>query len=1387
MPHKSGRVRPRKAHLAQLTAELPAYQTLRERFRCCIDTSTADRASANIRAELSLSVSSGVPRLRLPCLAHIASTSQARSLAPAHSVISGVIAASLAQQPTRAAEKLRSAIALTLWENLVIVRGPAGDSPHRNRLLALLDLSLGSSESDLKRKHILLTNLSGDTMSKKVVWRTSALHPDGWRWCEMIAEALYPAPIPVFPRHRWVTSHSALQGYALLDIHKVLEQSFPKWLDELQGRRPHSSDSAEPAPTAVRPALSGRLWCLPESSDSDADQEPDTQQTFLCETAPQDSSAWHQWNRKMQTSARGFAASKPGAPLLLSLVASTLAAAFLARVESIASQKWESDQWAEFVNSGSFKCRMDVGVRAKLRADTFVDAERLFTDASAWSALPPGDATWQAAGLAFTMISASICCMSHLVFEKWEGFPYCLWSLVSDSTTEVAERLLARPVCMRDPWSSWFLLEFATPERLLHEGRAALVGLGCVLRWEITRIECRHAALNRSIKASGTWAPLLEAVSSDFVLMRMRIMERWLTGSAGTGADGVGRRQKRRAVAHGRASQKVPWRSRKRRSGRCAGARTGGGGPQRRLMSMLLSGQKWRTASERRECFAKANRRYKLIMRQGGAAMEQLVREGAAGTQAHRAGGFAFVGKRKFEACDGLARRLESTGDSAVCHSRRLGHSFVRAIGPAIDSQRPPARSNGGLRCLRMQARGRTHGVGMPMLGQVGGFRTRLRMHTAAACLARRSWQLHMLLRHPTCGGGRARLEWLSNQSSYANGPHPGDTNVGTIQPLAEMKRALDLNEAVQQHRIKLRLEAERVQRGQEAIVSWSRAARDEASRSCALVRMTADACVTPAAFGNVDRVVNMVPPVKEMARRSLTTARRKRYPLQLELAKFWELRHLPMLHSRVPACKAPPRAQSRPRLCSEAGVCLCGGTGKASSPLASATIACFRKAFKKKKKTPDGVEVSEVRRLYDAMSLFIRVFNKREECFWHVGYGNLNTWEFTLLPLVRVGGDSTMLTAVAQVSIAPVNIYRAMHGKLLTSTWKLEFWGFSDCLGVIPGPFTPELVQLKRLEGRDGRPNALFRVHRQRRRRSAICDGVAEGIGQAGDQHIESGTFAGGPLPADAGDPASDVSEGEGDPGGIASEAQTCSEHGDRRSSSSSTSSSGAESGSDGENEGDIGRCARQLRAACERTWQVESESDTEDPAAAGSQPIANGGRAGEPQPPPAEQPPAEGESARLADARDVQPARASPPAPPPTPPPPRAEAGHDRARGPRSEPQAPRGSRGSMWGPFMISQVMRDGAPIGWGLVCGRHTNSFDQAACKKQLTYGRDGLTDAMCVSLLKQWALAGYSIPPDEGHGRYVHVTVKGNLRSSDYDRTLADDVLDDRLASAQSAA
>ena len=83
---------------------------------------------------------------------------------------------------------------------------------------------------------------------------------------------------------------------------------------------------------------------------------------------------------------------------------------------------------------------------------------------------------------------------------------------------------------------------------------------------------------------------------------------------------------------------------RRRRYGKLAGARTGGGGLQRLVVGKFLKGMRYKTCEERREYLTAANGEAMRLGAEGGPQLDALKKGALAGTISHRNGGSSTFG-----------------------------------------------------------------------------------------------------------------------------------------------------------------------------------------------------------------------------------------------------------------------------------------------------------------------------------------------------------------------------------------------------------------------------------------------------------------------------------------------------------------------------------------------------------------------------------------------------------------------------------------------------------------------------------------------------------------------------------------------------------------------
>ena len=608
--------------------DIPRLAALQKKFMR-VDSSTADRASANNKCEFELASEAGLPRFRMPCAAHICSTSQGHTFGTSSRVVSGIIHASLSQQDAEAVDKLRQAISLVLFHSCVPVDCslPDSDDQRRRNLAAILDECLRKDPVSQRRRMKIWLNMVGDPASDVIYWcRPGGAHgADIWDWATKLASSLLPSAIAVFPRHRWIQALHPFMEYSLLQLHNVFHRAVPIWFDIIAGKNSGAMpcNSVSDVPHLVT------SWELHPSDEEDDAHDVVAVAEPACDAAklkPRAVTVEEKAAAKMST--KKFAAAQPRMELMVGLITMRVSTGLLHKIETLASEDWDRRQWSQFAATGTCSSRMFEAWKGEMAEGIVQHTQELFQDPSAWEALHSSERSYQASSLAFRMLSATICSLEHLLFRSWRCYPFKLWSIFTGGRV-AAQQVLDDPPCIKDEWSRHFLEKFGDIDKLLGDGIAILSALSFAARYEITRIECRNAAIRRLTRIhASTHEPYVLDVSSDFILLRQRLLEKFFHCPP--------------AAEEQKAKKTSDRKHRAMRYGKYKGTRSGGGGPQRYFMKKFITGQRFFNNDARKRALKEANKQYKIEMRCSSALWLECRRVGQVGTTAHQEGGVAF-------------------------------------------------------------------------------------------------------------------------------------------------------------------------------------------------------------------------------------------------------------------------------------------------------------------------------------------------------------------------------------------------------------------------------------------------------------------------------------------------------------------------------------------------------------------------------------------------------------------------------------------------------------------------------------------------------------------------------------------------------------------------
>ena len=320
------------------------------------DVSHCDRAKSNSRAEDGLFARHGIPRLRMPCVAHMASTAQGRGFAVVADDLTGIISLSLSQSSASGqALEFQHHIRDVLFESIVRIHHhpPLPDThPRSQQLLQFLHHCLPGTDAGKKRADALHTLLlrSSDMWSVEITLQCAPGTDDRWVWAKQVAKLLLPSMIRVFPRHRWVHSFNDVRAYALLGINNVLQRGGLRWL---AGKAPVPMAVVAKPPVPLQDVVSEAVvpWTF-----SDDEEDPAARAVVpaagsaAASLAESQGNVWAQFNKNQKQKAIRYLRSDPRDRLHALLFCMRVGVGMLRSVLHIASDAWQVDAWRRTMN-----------------------------------------------------------------------------------------------------------------------------------------------------------------------------------------------------------------------------------------------------------------------------------------------------------------------------------------------------------------------------------------------------------------------------------------------------------------------------------------------------------------------------------------------------------------------------------------------------------------------------------------------------------------------------------------------------------------------------------------------------------------------------------------------------------------------------------------------------------------------------------------------------------------------------------------------------------------------------------------------------------------------------------------------------------------------------
>jgi hypothetical protein len=316
---------------------IDGWDSLREFFTAVVEASSCDRAACNLRAEAHFAASRPTsPHLLLPCEVHMLSTIQQKAVETGFDAdISGMIAAALSMQIAGSSDQLRKCMEKVILSNLDIFEGAAqlpDDDPSTLYRRRLLDETLGNDLANMQRKKVLDACCNGDVREESIAHFGNM---SGTDIAKAVAAALLPRALPIFPRHRWLSSAECIAEASLLfNWHHIFARAVKAWISDQHKETDAGGD--------FRPDHHNQEALVPIS-------EQLQQQGSAADRAKE--------NARNRSGLKNWVESNPGKPLLILLLSMRPQVKLLSRYFREAGVAWDKNQHIAMMLSGKREYR----------------------------------------------------------------------------------------------------------------------------------------------------------------------------------------------------------------------------------------------------------------------------------------------------------------------------------------------------------------------------------------------------------------------------------------------------------------------------------------------------------------------------------------------------------------------------------------------------------------------------------------------------------------------------------------------------------------------------------------------------------------------------------------------------------------------------------------------------------------------------------------------------------------------------------------------------------------------------------------------------------------------------------------------------------------------
>ena len=518
------------------------YHRLQSQCKHLFRISTADRYSANLRAERGLQQTGYMNDFKhcfQACSVHKVHSAVKNSSHVLSSDISGLLNCGLATQEVGSTKTLRAILVNILTQNLIISSAPAPIGPEQTFrdevfkvYLPIEGVSVNEARTNKKRRMIIAYYLNGNILEENITHhclrgccRNAAETHENI--AHFLSWALIPRKLPVLSRKTWTGFGPSLSWVGLLQSHHNLFQRVMQvYFGGAATVEEEPGDSAEPHTHAAAGAGGHDAWmanfledangisdghAAPAQGAMQGDAQPAHEQAQLSSGQVD----WQELRRQQRQGAKAWLATDPGPRLAVLTDSTGPLQTLLSKFLYISSQQWQKEQEMYAVQHGSrsypvleMAAQVDVGQAMCHLLKKFP---------THLPAIPSELVDESLKIVRFQCLASGVAALHALLRQVHSGMPFQFFRLLLQGRVDDIHKW---PACLRDSLCAALLEKFPTPDALRSpECQAICEGLMLCYDCDIADIECRHAQTRDHTKTrASAWVPSLETLAAKFAL-----------------------------------------------------------------------------------------------------------------------------------------------------------------------------------------------------------------------------------------------------------------------------------------------------------------------------------------------------------------------------------------------------------------------------------------------------------------------------------------------------------------------------------------------------------------------------------------------------------------------------------------------------------------------------------------------------------------------------------------------------------------------------------------------------------------------------------------------------------------------------------------------------